>query len=920
MRALRRGRAALGLVRRELRADPRSGALVASLVALPSAAVMLVSIALASQTPTVEERLAAELGRTEARVSVGDTTGAPIIQSPDDPWSWDYSPETLEGDGMAEGLDLLGPADVEAALPDGAPYLRVSTAGPVVVEAGGSLARATVVEGEPWADALAGPYEVLSGRAPTTASEAMVSPGLAETLDLATGDAITVTDSARTVTVVGTMRWRGSDAAEAVFAPLGATGVDPSSATHAWYLVGSPVGWDTVRGLNDTGLVVESRAEILASGLAVPAGEQDSAGAALIATGAVGVLAVMLLAGAGFAVTFRAQLRERALVAVTGATRGSLVAMGAARGFWLGLAGGAAGATLGVVLGVSWVAFLRHWDGATDPATVWGYHVIWWHTLAVVGYGALAGTAASLLPALSASRIDPVAVLRGSQRPPRVRRWPGVVGAVLVAAAIAVLAVAATTLNLGLDARGAEARAAATRGWWLASLGAMAGFAGATLLTAPAFRAIARVAGALGVSARIAARDAARHTGRTVPVVAAVALVAALGGATLLTLDRDQAAVESQWLPDVPIGDALVQVTTSDADPAPLARPAADAVRATLPDADVTIVDGWAQADQLADPSATVPYVLVPIARVCPDFVGEPGVMSARELATDPRCDGLAHEVGPWIGAAAVGDARLLETLIHETPSSEARAALDSGGAVVLAPTMLDGDTLTVGMFDPSAAIYADLGVEPESRIVLDAAYQPSAYRAGGTLVVLSPAAAARVGWPVVPSRLIVDAPDPITPAQQAAFDGAITRATGELPYSSVESGGASLALSPAVAWATVGIVALFTLGCTAVALGLARTDARRDDFTLASLGASPGLSRAVAAWQGALIVGVAGAIGLALALRWVTVDTRSWVDVSFSPPWALLVATLLGAPVAAGALAWTVTRPPTPLHYRLAA
>lgn len=102
-------------------------------------------------------------------------------------------------------------------------------------------------------------------------------------------------------------------------------------------------------------------------------------------------------------------------------------------------------------------------------------------------------------------------------------------------------------------------------------------------------------------------------------------------------------------------------------------------------------------------------------------------------------------------------------------------------------------------------------------------------------------------------------------------------------------------------------------------ALGLARADARRDDLTLASLGASPRLARAVAAWQGGILVAFAVGIGMAGA---VALDVIGAMSMAAPGPfaWGTLAIALVVPPLVVAGLAWLMTRAPQPVHYRLAA
>jgi hypothetical protein len=114
--------------------------------------------------------------------------------------------------------------------------------------------------------------------------------------------------------------------------------------------------------------------------------------------------------------------------------------------------------------------------------------------------------------------------------------------------------------------------------------------------------------------------------------------------------------------------------------------------------------------------------------------------------------------------------------------------------------------------------------------------------------------------------------------------------------------------------------VALIALFATGLALGLARAEARRDDFTLASLGASPALAKRVSGWQAALSVFLALVIGLGVALAEDWARSHEYYGATFAPPWWQLGVALLALPALVGVTCGIFTRAPKALHYRLAA
>ena len=123
-----------------------------------------------------------------------------------------------------------------------------------------------------------------------------------------------------------------------------------------------------------------------------------------------------------------------------------------------------------------------------------------------------------------------------------------------------------------------------------------------------------------------------------------------------------------------------------------------------------------------------------------------------------------------------------------------------------------------------------------------------------------------------------------------------------------------------------MGLAALLVAGVsTGVALGLARAEAKRDDFTLSSLGASPRLAKRVSAWQAAIIVAFATSIGVFVATGFEWVGSHEHGSggggsAVFGPPWLWLAVAIVAVPALVAGLSWLLTRAPKAVHYRLAA
>ncbi len=858
------------------------------------------------------------MGQTEARITVGDPYGSALQQSPTDPnLYWQDSPG---GGPIQSSQDETAVEDVRALLPQGARVIEVLH-GAVTVTTGQARVSVDAVEGDVWDPALAGPYTLTAGAAPAADDEVLLSPGLAEVLGVGIGDEVSVVDDGTPLTVTGFMTARDDYGQHTLYARPGTLALDPDLWSVRWFVVDKPVGWDQVQSLNTHGLVAYSRAVADDPPPAPDFGIHNAPEPALLAAGAVGLLAALLLAGAGFVVTFRRQQRHLALVAATGATRRAVAAQGMARGLWIGLAGGAAGAVVGLLGGLAWTAVQLRWGGPDAIASTWGYHVTWWHAVATVLYGALVGTLSSLVPALTSARLDVVAVLRGSQGPAKVRRWPAVAGVVLVALAAVALVIAQRGYDASLDLPGVEAYSASTRAsYWLLA-GIALGFGGGVLVVSLVLRVIGRVAGGGAVSLRIATRDAARNAGRTVPVVAAIALVVTIVAGAALTMTRDEQREAAWWTPRSPVGDAIGDLYATDSSDAPLAgQRAKAAVLAEMPDAKVSVIEEWQISGPELEHATAVPSLVVPKENLCPDWYTS-GVErhTQREIAADPRCQPNRDGIGPVVWDVAVGDADTLRALIGSEPSAAAVAMLDAGGAVVLSPLLMKDDAVVVGLWDFASGNYGDPDTAPAEQFSLPAMYeQPPHGTTNGGRAVISRELADQIGWPVVPTLILVDAPEPITEAQRATLTDAATRAAGTHVWFTVENGPYHT-MTPGMFAALLAVTLLFAGGCTAIALGLARADAKRDDFTLASLGASPRIVRAVAAWQGAFIIWISSAIGLGLGVAWVAVESHSSPEAPVPMPWAWVLAAWFVMPAVVGALAWVFTRVPKALHYRLA-
>ena len=895
---------ALRLAWRELRRSPRQGALVIAMVALAASVVAAVGTVHASQTPTTGEKLEAELGQNQAWVKQIYAGDVALHQSPVDPYQV-WSDDAF--DGSAEGSDT--PPDVTALLPNGAAPVRLDyTFGPVTTQE--RAFRGSIVAGESWGASFTGLYDLTDGAVPANSHEALVSPLAAEALGLVLGDQVEVPDLDATFTVVGILTPKREFTNGMVFVSDAGVLADSDEAASTWYLPDTALTWAQIEELNTHGIGAYSRSVVLdpppgtgTGELAVPSGVWGVA--------AIGLAAVMLLAGSAFSVNFRRDQRRLALLAATGAGRGSLVSVGVSTGVLLGLAGGVLGAGVGLAAGWGWVALMTRVGGEEGRFAFWGYHWEPSHVLFAVAFGALTGAVSSLIPALVAARRDVVSALRGARKPSRPRRsTPWSAGALLViGATLSVLG--AARYNAALDLLDAAERTAHNQGSALMVAGFVVLFAGLVLATPRLLLGLATVMAPWGVAARLAARDAARNAGRTVPVIAAIGATAAISTMFVMTLDSDARRSQDQSEHYVPVGSAIVRLSQDQEDVTTVSRALA-AVQAVLPDATATAIETvpWDHPD-----GSTILTLGIPDDQVCPWHVDQGDNMTARERAEDPRCD---NDYGGWVSNIVVGGDPELAAILRAQPSDEALAVLANGGVVVLDGILAKDGSVELQWWDGAAGEYPDWGAEPAESMTLPAVVDTARDGSGEYYTaIMSSETAAEFGLPVVPDSVIVQLDGGISPQQEAEVNAALVPIDGA--WLSVERD-YEAEYNRTILLYVLAIV-LFAAGLsTAVALGLARADARRDDFTLASLGASPSLARAAAGWQAAIIVALSLGIGMAAGLTGGWVDGHRSVETAFSPPWLILAGALIAVPALVGALAWLFTRAPKAVHYRLAA
>lgn len=427
-----------------------------------------------------------------------------------------------------------GEVDLEQLLPSGSEIAAVEDRGSVSLATGGS-GYALVVPDSP----LVRPWVGLeAGRFPAAADEVALTEPVADELGLLfegepTEDAELELADGSAVRVVGVVdpadRYRLG--AMTIIAPPGSV-VRPESARHVRYLVDLP---ELTRGELEqlvadaaaAGVLLQPRDVILhPERWGLPADREVVDVEALVAGAMVvlvGMLEVVLLVGAAFAVAARRQVRDLGLLAANGGAASDVRRVLLAQGLVLGVGSSLVGVVAGIVafrgLGPLWASLFG--------LPTWRQEVPWPAVAVVLVLGSLSAVVAALLPGWSIARLTPVAALSGRfpVRSGEARAHRGAVA--LAASGLLLLALGGWTTARTFGPGGTEVTLAP----FVAGLGLLLLVAGTVWATPYVVRRLAGLGRLLPLSGRYAFRDAARHRFRTAAAV--VALSVTVAGAVL---------------------------------------------------------------------------------------------------------------------------------------------------------------------------------------------------------------------------------------------------------------------------------------------------------------------------------------------------------------------------------------------------
>jgi putative ABC transport system permease protein len=623
---------------------------------------------------------------------------------------------------------------------------------------------------------------------------------------------------------------------------------DPSQVSYLVFRT-APVSYREIQRLDSHGLDATSRYLVEHPEL-VPgqdAGDQQESSAPVAFYVLVGgglLFEAMLLAGPAFAIAAARQRHTMGLIASNGAVHKQLRRQLLGQALLLGVLAGAIGAGLGLVSG-RYVSVVSAWlTGSWAPpnALAWAPAVV-----AFLG-AAVAAVVAALLPARGVGKLDLVAVLRRRTTATRSRTFGPLIGSVVLAGGLAV------TLGLGF-----RAAPEMTPRYIMGGCTAAA-FIGAMLMLPWLITALGR-GSRLPLSIRLAGRDIARQAARSVPAMSAVLVASGMFAVMGIAIATDDHAEAETYTPFTAMGQGTIQGSVDDM------QAAANIIRGRHPDWKLTPHSSLGDPDYGGDlPSSTV--ALVP--KGCtPQQAVTAETQADRDPDADSRCangrsdysepvtvvpDGQLGTIG--LPAAAAGILSEGGVVLVDPPlglqcspapcTQSVRRTYLTDNTVTLVGGTRKGDAYVPGK--PARLAAAVIG--PDDLTGTRPGWTD--YTSGW----ISADAASKAGLPSTVVLWTVDAPRPITEAQEKTIDEVLP-ANAQL---SVERGfHGQLATAGRV---LLGIAGALVIIAALISTALSQVEARPDLATLTAVGAQPGLRRRFAAAQAGILVLVGVVVG----------------------------------------------------------
>ncbi|MDY7105574.1 MAG: ABC transporter permease [Actinomycetota bacterium] len=841
-------RLAARLARREVVRRPWRTLLVASLVAVPVAAMTAGVVTLRTGERTWADVWRTEQGHADAVVQVADDTEADVVRQ--------ALPEGSEAQVHHESWD------------------RVLRAGD------GRIARATVTDvaiAEPMAAPIA---QVLDGRAPTGPDEVFVTRRVADDLDVGVGDRLDIDlPVPASWTVVGTgerAAWWGQsmivlgpgtefawrDLGDEVETPVRVRVALPDDLTRAEAaeLSRLPYGVEWAPGVVPPGPEPVN---------GEPADVGHPTGPPHVAVGWVGGAVALTVLGIVIAAAFAAGARRQLVVlgqlSANGAMPSTLRRVLLLQGTWTGAVGVLAGFGLGAI---ALFILIPHVD-AFFGRDVAPYTVRPGDLAPIAVIGVVASTLAAAVPAWSNDRLPVLTALAG-RRPLRpVPRW-------LTPTRIAVLA--AGLALLGIAALGAQGTAGGSQVWIATGIaGGVAVLFGACAVAPGYVSVLGPIADHTGGSRRLAARSLARQRTRTSAVVSAVGAAGALAVAASALVLADLAG-------EVPVGPLLAPTDVL------LHSSSVDGGQVRVPDDAITAVQTAIGGESEV---LTVRHV------------SAPGGLRGDWWRTGMSAGGLASSDQESAQLVA-SQLTVVDATLHQAfdPGSAVLDALGTEGVVLLSDGPAGEATVEFRRYDPDGV---EVMVGPLEATVIP---RPPAAPLGVAGVLVSEDRAAELGLVDASTSVIVRATEPLTAEQRsdvlARFGfGEVHEATDDTVFTSPVMHDPADSPDPFVVESllTAGALTL-SLFVVAANLALAAAETRDERDVLLVVGAAPRAMRRASGYKALLLTALGTLLAVPVGLLPATVIAATIEDLPLVVPWRVIGLLLVAVPLAAATIA----------------
>jgi len=664
----------------------------------------------------------------------------------------------------------------------------------------------------------AGPYvhvalRLDSGRFPSGPDQVAVTGNVAKTFDLHTGSVWN--EGGRNLQVVGMVENPLNLLDD--FALVAPGQVNPPASVSI-FVNASRGALRSFRLPSGTGLSIEGRGS---------AGK-TAAEALVLVLATIGLLFVGLLAVAGFAVIAQRRLRSLGMLSSLGATDRHVRLVMLANGAAVGVTSAVIGAAVG--LG-AWIALAPSLQSTVEHR-VDRFHLPWWAIATDLALAVVTAIAAAWWPARAAARIPIMAALSGRPPRPQPARRFAVVGGLLLAAGLVLLAFAY------------QHKAP------IIISGTIASVVGLLLLAPLAIQAVGKMAGRAPIAVRLALRDLARYQARSGAALGAATLAVAIAATIAISAAAAQAPTT---LGNLPANQLKVHIGAAGNGPS-LGNPI-PAVSEAQQEVLRTRIDQLARA-------LNAQSVVSLEAAISPDS------------AIDPLQPGPGGQIGGLVTAS----------LAQVTVVSRGESVSPVAALYVAPPALLAHYGIEPRQINPAADIISfragldglqvfvptvsdKLGgpTSPATHPTIQTIKQLPGYTSDPDTLLTTHGMDA-MGLQPVPAGWVIEVAAPLTAAQ---IDTA--RKMAGSAGLSVETKTAQKTLAPLRNWSTAAGI-LVALGVLAMTVGLIRSETGNDLRTLTASGASSTTRRAITgATAGALallgaLLGTAGAYSALLA------------------------------------------------------